>query len=409
MMKTRSLTLLTLVLAVAMGGCRRAPTPTPMPVVTAPPTPSGSGFTGDGIVASGKVVPERTADLSFTTPGRIATLHARRGDEVQMGDVLATLEMDLLQGEVKIAEAALKTAEADLALARAGPRAEEVAVTEARLRVSEAALSRAQAERSHPELGATGAEVAAAQSQVASATADRLAADEFHEKTMECVDVKWKGEVQTICPLLGPTEEKARYRWHAAEKALDAAQAELDALLAGGSTELQAAQARAWSAAAQRDAAQAELEALQAGPRVERVRVAEAAVAQARADVEAALVALGQAALRAPFGGVVVAVGVEPSEGVQPAQAVLTLADLDGLRVETTDLTERSVADVAVGQEVTVYIEALDIEIVGRVDAIALQANTIGGDVVFTVTIVLDGQPPALRWGMTAEVQIASD
>jgi hypothetical protein len=33
-------------------------------------------------------------------------------------------------------------------------------------------------------------------------------------------------------------------------------------------------------------------------------------------------------------------------------------------------------------------------------------ADTVGGDVIFKVTIAPDGQPEGLLWGMTAEVEI---
>ena len=89
-----------------------------------------------------------------------------------------------------------------------------------------------------------------------------------------------------------------------------------------------------------------------------------------------------------------------------PGQVVLTLADLSHLQVQTTDLSERDVTRVSVGQQATVYVEALDVEIGGQVVDIAPQANTVGGDVVYAVTIELDEQPPGLRWGMSVEVEI---
>jgi hypothetical protein len=85
---------------------------------------------------------------------------------------------------------------------------------------------------------------------------------------------------------------------------------------------------------------------------------------------------------------------------------VLTLAELDHLQVKTTDLSERDVTQVSMGQQATVYVEALGVEIGGQVVDIAPQANTVGGDVVYTVTIELDEQPPGLRWGMSVEVEI---
>jgi hypothetical protein len=40
------------------------------------------------------------------------------------------------------------------------------------------------------------------------------------------------------------------------------------------------------------------------------------------------------------------------------------------------------------------------------VASIAPEATTVGGDVVYKVTIELDQQPPGLRWGMSVEVEI---
>jgi HlyD family secretion protein len=132
-------------------------------------------------------------------------------------------------------------------------------------------------------------------------------------------------------------------------------------------------------------------------------------VAQAEAAVQVVRVALEQAELRAPFAGTITAVTISPGETVVPGQTVLALTDLLHLRVETTDLSERDVARVILGQEALVYVEALGEEIEGRVEGIAPQATVIGGDVVYTVYVALDEQPPGLRWGMSTEVEIATD
>ena len=99
----------------------------------------------------------------------------------------------------------------------------------------------------------------------------------------------------------------------------------------------------------------------------------------------------------------------DPSHTVVPGQSVLTLTDLVHLRVETTDLSERDVAQVVLGQEALVYVEALGEEIEGRVVGIAPQATVIGGDVVYTVYVELDELPPGLRWGMSTEVEIDTE
>ena len=129
-----------------------------------------------------------------------------------------------------------------------------------------------------------------------------------------------------------------------------------------------------------------------------------AAQAQAALDVAKANLALGT--LNSPFDGTVASIHVIPGELVQVDQAVLTLATLNDLQIETTDLSERDIARVKIGQSVNVYIEALDVTVTGKVIRISPISRTVGGDVVFPITIELDEQPKGLLWGMTAEVEI---
>ncbi len=85
---------------------------------------------------------------------------------------------------------------------------------------------------------------------------------------------------------------------------------------------------------------------------------------------------------------------------------MVTLADLGHLRLETTDLSERDVARVAIGQPARVTVEALGKSFGGHVTRIASQASVNGGDTVYTVYVDLDAQPEGLLWGMTAIVDI---
>lgn len=127
---------------------------------------------------------------------------------------------------------------------------------------------------------------------------------------------------------------------------------------------------------------------------------------QSKAVWDSAAASLAQSILLAPFDGTVVDVQIIPGETVQTGQTALTLADLGRLQIETTDLSERDITRVKIGQSVDVYIEALDVTILGKVIRISPIAETVGGDVVFPVTIELSEQPEGLLWGMTAEVQI---
>ena len=115
---------------------------------------------------------------------------------------------------------------------------------------------------------------------------------------------------------------------------------------------------------------------------------------------------LTQSTLTAPFDGTVVSVDIAPAETVVPGQAVILLGDLSKYQVETTDLSERDVTRVRVGQPARVFIEALGEEFTGTVADIDRVSSTLGGDVIFKVTIELDEQPQGLLWGMSADVQI---
>lgn len=302
---------------VLLTGCAR---PTP-PQSTPVPSPGS-------VIISGVVVPQQQAEVSFTLTGRVQAVAVSVGQEVQPDEVLVTLETAGLEAEVAQAEAALRVAQARLAALEAGPRPEEVAVAEAQLAAAQAALVQAVAQR------------------------DRL--------------------------------------WQAGGE---------------GEAALRAADATVWVAAAQRDAAQAQLELLRAGSTTEEIAAASATVAQAEAALEAAHVALDQATLRAPFAGTVVAVETQPGQTVLPGQPVVLLADLSRLQVEAA-LDPQDVDRVTVGQQATVFIRALDARIKGQIDQIVPRAITTGERAAFPVLVKLQEQLPGLRWGMSAEVEI---
>jgi RND family efflux transporter MFP subunit len=135
---------------------------------------------------------------------------------------------------------------------------------------------------------------------------------------------------------------------------------------------------------------------------------ADAQAAGAQAALEIAEARLAQSILSAPYDATVVSVDVLPGEYVKQSQVVITLATLDSLQLETTDLSERDITKVEPGVPVSIFIEALEETLNGEVMAISPIADTVGGDVVFKVTIAFDEQPKDLLWGMTAEVTIGS-
>ncbi|MCP4139028.1 MAG: HlyD family efflux transporter periplasmic adaptor subunit [Chloroflexi bacterium] len=138
----------------------------------------------------------------------------------------------------------------------------------------------------------------------------------------------------------------------------------------------------------------------------ENIQAAEAEVARQQAILDAALENLNLATLTTPIGGTVASVDISLGETVTPGLIVVIVGDMSEMQLETTDLSERDIPDVKIGQNVSAYIDALDQEVSGKVTYIAPQASSLGGDVVYTVTITLNEKVPELRWGMSAEVKI---
>ncbi len=421
-----------LVLTLLWTGCARPPAATPTPRVT-PLPPIALVADGGSAVASGKVVPAREATLSFPTSGQVAAVDVAVGDLAPAGALLVALDAAAAEAAVAQAQAALFRGQAQLEELRAGARPQEIEAAQARLAAAQARLDGlSQGERAE-EIAAARAALTAARARL-----DRLYSGPREEERIQAKaalsnaeaalrqaqaaydGVAWRNDVAML-----PESRQL----HQATNDLEAARARFDALyaepdadqVADAQAQVQQAQAsldrllnpatasQIAEAEAQVRSAQAELELLQAGARDETLAIAAVAVAEAEAVLRRAQADLAHTRLTAPFTGTVTALNVEPGETVLPGQALLTLADLDHLQVETTDLSERDVARVAVGQPATVLVEALNTELPGRVARIAPQANIIGGDVVYAVTLALDEQPPTLRWGMSVEVEILAE
>jgi RND family efflux transporter MFP subunit len=143
-------------------------------------------------------------------------------------------------------------------------------------------------------------------------------------------------------------------------------------------------------------------------PFQQQLDVANNDVAKAQALVDSAKAVLAaQSDLIAPFAGTVISVDISPYETVTPGQVVIVLGDLSKYQIETTDLSERDVTQVQIGQPATVFIEALGGDFSGTVVDVARISSEIGGDVVYKVTVELDEQPAGLLWGMSADVEIS--
>lgn len=384
----------------------------------APTSPSvGAKTTRRSVIsAEGKVVPVKQATLSFEVSGRLAELEVSEGDTVEVGQVVARLSRADWQQRVDEAQAALGMAQAQLAQAKAGARAEEIvaaqealAGAEAGVSAARANLSSARAELARLEAGAKPEELTAAKAAMdKAAIALQLAQSEYDK-------ISWQSGIGATGQAVALQQASDDY---------ESARANYEGLVRGATVEelaigraaVEAAEAQVEVAQAQSRQAKAQLDLLLAGPAAEAIAVAEAQVEQARIALQGARLALEKAVLVSPLSGTVGAVRVEEGEVVMAGAPVLTIGDLTTLRVETNDLSEVDIVEVVVGQEVEVSVDALPGEkFRGRVSEIAPMAEEQHGDIVYKVTVDLEEGPApstvegleaGLRWGMTAYVDI---
>jgi len=393
---------LSLLLVILLAACGSAPAAAPAPLASTQPLPAV-------VSASGKVVPEQWANSSFRASGPIVELKVLSGDTVKFGDVLARLDDADAKLAVAQAEAALAVAQAQLTQLKADPRAAQVAQAEQGVAQAEAAWQGAQAQYGQLKSGARAADIAAAEAAVADATQQQKIMQDAYDLNVKCYSFAWPdGTKDSVCPGLGTREEQLRGALHAANEGLTAARARLDQLKQGATkNEIAAATANVNAAKAQLEQAKAQLELLKAGATPEQIAVAEAGMKQAQVAVDTAKVQLDRQQLIAPFDGTIGTVYARSGELAQPGQSIVTLGNLGSLRVETTDLSETDIARVKEGQPVKVTFDALPGKTLnGKVAHIAPMSTPGQSAVNYIVTVQLDEIDPALRWGMTAFVDV---
>jgi len=488
---------------------RAAPAPAEAPVAAAAPVAASNA-----IVAEAKVVPSRSAALSFSNGGIVAELLVKEGDHVQAGQVLARLDDSDLQLKLERAQVDLKQEQADQQALLKGATPEEIAVYKARIARAQGSYQQTAGTVTKADIAAAHADLAAAQAQLAALQAGHTdargaelalqqAQTQLQAKRDQLSAAKTDAQLQmqqrvndltkaqsayatakhnweyvqetgrdpsqvTIDPQSGKKshlklddKQKQQYAdsfvqaeaaMHSAEAAVQQAQvdfdaarqaeltgiqaaeqdvareqAKLDALRAGGDKQqLAAAQAQVANAqaklnrltganrggdlaAAQASVAEAEadLAKLTADPDASALAQAAAAVARAELAVKEAQQAIAEATLTAPFAGTIAALDLKVREYVAPGTPVARLADSSAWQIETTDLTELSVAKTYEGEPATISFDALPgVTLPGTVTRIKGFGENKQGDITYTVVVKPDQQDPRLRWNMTASVSI---
>jgi multidrug efflux pump subunit AcrA (membrane-fusion protein) len=393
---------LSLLITLTVAGCGSFAqiSPSPLPTVVlegndAAPSATGtvpSQGIGGGITASGVVVPAQEAQVVFALAGKVESMAVAVGSAVEAGQVMVRLEgSKQLGAAVESANLELLSAQQALnALYESLPDAQ----TEALQAVTTARDGVRDAERLLNGLN-TPAEAVDIDAAWASVV---LAGDKLDKAREDYAPYENKSEENVVRAAL-------LSKLAAAQAAYDDAVRRYNNLAGIGGSDFDRSQAEAelQIAQARLELAQQRYDELQNGPDPDDVALAEARIANAQAQIEAGQSALDGLELKAPFGGTVGRVHIHAGEWVIPGQPVLTLVDLEHLRVETTDLSERDVPAVEIGGPVTVFIEALGQEAAGQVSEISPLAETLGGDVVYKTSIELETLPAGLRAGMSVE------
>jgi len=282
--------------------------------------PVRRGTISSTVTSTGTVKSTTTANLTFSSSGRVAEVKVKAGDSVTKGQVLATLDTTDLNLALSQAKAGLSSAKAKLDAIQAGSRPEDIQAAQSALDAAkqklaemqaggrpedvasaQAAVESARANLAQLEAGPTAADVKAAEQAVVSAQAalDQAKANlaklghpsdsDIKAAQLKVEQAKDSLNAQNISrdAICGRNKngsdcKQAQAQVLSAITAVDIAQASLDALLAPPTPEdLAAAQQAVSSAQAQLDSANAKLKEVKAGATPDQIAAARAALQQA--------------------------------------------------------------------------------------------------------------------------------
>ncbi len=377
--------------------------------------PEPTAVTGVTILADGVVKAERPVlPLGFRANGQLLTIAVQPGDDVAAGDVLATLDDAALQEAIANADLQLEQSQASLKQAQAElgkllawkPDVLAVELAQANLAAAEAGLESTQTQDSVAGNSVTSARIAVDQAERGLADAQK-AYDTAYDPGREWeLNDRWRADA------LKNEREAATRNLKFAQENLETARANY--VLAAAklndnsvlSAEAAVINARQALAQAQKGPTEAEIEAARLN-----VEKAEIALRQSELALEQVQDNLSDAQLIAPWNGRILSVDVAPGAFVSAGAPVLQLLDMDSLAFYTTNLSERDLAQVGVGDTAVITLKAYpDDPIKGTVARIGLQAEgTVGDAATFPVIILLNNTGRDVRPGMTGRVEILGE
>jgi multidrug resistance efflux pump len=339
--------------------------------------------------------PDSAAEESAISPlrgGRVTEVHVQEGTQVEKGDLLFRLETERLDNDIAKQRQAIATVEREL-----------VKLHEMDAMI----LQRYQAAKSKAE-----AELTEAQEQIESANMRRESTVRMAEVNVAVADDELR-RVQALVKSRAVTEAefiRAQGRLREAKLKLEKAQLPIDQ---GRLTVLQHALRLVDKEHA------VEHNELDARRELKKSESAAAKIELTKLEWERQ-----QSELRAPVDGTVTTLNVKVGDVVQPGQAVLSVAEQRGFRIDVA-VTSEDVGQLREGLIARIKLDAYDYQkygsVTGRVIAISpdsvFQPNTQAqSPPTYTVKIAIDGQQVGrrehrgqIKLGMTGIAEIITD
>jgi HlyD family secretion protein len=359
------------------------------------------------ISANGTIQPKESTNVSPKSSGRLKSLLVDEGDYVKSGQILAYMDNSNLQGQLLQAKGQLASAQANLKKVTAGNRPEDIAQAQARLRDAQANLEKLESGNRPEDIAKAQAEVKKDEALVTQAQS-RIDLAQARVKRLQAPTQEGAIARDTFDEAL--TEERnAKDNLETAKATLASAKQEL-AKQNNGYLPQEIAQARA-----QVEEAKQALALSQAGSRQEDIDQARAQVTQAQGGLGTIQTQIEDTVIRAPFSGIVTSKYADPGDFVTPttsgsdvssatSSSVLSLASTYQV---VANVAEKDIADIRVGQPVTIKADAYsDKTFQGKVAQVAAQATVETNVTSFKVKVdILSDSQKLLVPGMNVDAE----
>jgi multidrug resistance efflux pump len=378
---TRNLIMFAIAFALVFSACANQKS-------AAPQTAQSSAVPANGVVAEGKMKPAQGANLTFQVRGVVDQVNVKIGDSVKKGDVLVSLaDADLAMAQVTAAKLELTQAQQAFDTLNRTGGANLAAAWDA---YQKAQIARADAQQAWDDVNT---------SDIQKRVDDQQAKVNDFKKSLQ--DAKDEFDKYKDLDIQNATRKTSEDKLRAAQKDYDTAVADLESI----QRESDSVRAALDAALASEAEAKHQYELSSGGVNKDQLALAQARLDNANAQISAAEDTLGNYQITAPFDGVVADVPVRVGDQIAPDARAVSIADTSAWFVETTDITELEVVNLALGQKGTFNADALPgVTMNGTITDISQSSYIQGGDVIYTVRLKADKVDPRIKWGMTVEV-----